>query len=187
MLCSPAKAIGPDTPTTPPDRWKVAGTSVPKADGRAFVTGTHQYASDVRRPGMLFGRVLRPAAFRAKMTSVETKAAAALPGVTVVRDGEFVGVTAPTSHAAEAALAAIKADWQTVPQPSAADLFRHLKEKAGPGDGRPESAPPLPIEATRLWGSDHFGAALSSPGGDQDEILPLTTPGKRAAKARRKG
>ena len=69
----------------------------------------------------------------------------------------------------------------------AAGEYDLVKEKAGPGDGRPESAPPLPIEATRLWGPDHFGAALSSPGGDQDEILPLTTPGKRAAKARRKG
>jgi isoquinoline 1-oxidoreductase len=51
----------------------------------------------------------------------------------VVRDGEFVGAVAPTAHAATEAVAAIKAEWQTVPQVSAADLFKHLKEKAGRG------------------------------------------------------
>ena len=39
-----------------------------------------------------------------------------MPGVTVVRDGDFVGVAAPTEHAAAEALAAIKAEWQTTPQ-----------------------------------------------------------------------
>ena len=45
------------------------------------------------------------AAFNAKLASVDISAARALPNVTVVRDGDFIGVTAPTSHAAQAALA----------------------------------------------------------------------------------
>jgi transcriptional regulator with XRE-family HTH domain len=70
----------------------------------------------------------------------------------------------------------------------AAGEYDLVKEKAGPGDGRPESPPPLSIDGMRLWGPDHFGAALSSSEGEQeDEILPLTTLGKRSAKARRKG
>ncbi len=40
-----------------PSAWHVAGRSVPKIDGRAFVTGTHEYTSDIRRPGMGHGRV----------------------------------------------------------------------------------------------------------------------------------
>src|SRR5262249_11050697 len=54
------KLISVDVATTPVEKWSVAGTSVSKVDGRAFVTGEHQYASDIRRPGMLFGKVLRP-------------------------------------------------------------------------------------------------------------------------------
>src|SRR5262249_25068781 len=97
------KVIDDQAPPTPAAQWTVAGTSGPKVDGRAMVTGTHKYASDVRRPGMLFGKVLRPPAFKAKLTSVQTRDAETLPGVTVVRDGEFVGVVAPTEHVAEKA------------------------------------------------------------------------------------
>jgi CO/xanthine dehydrogenase Mo-binding subunit len=129
------KVIGASPPTARPEKWTVAGTSVPKVVGRAFVTGNHQYASDIRRPGMLFGKVLRPPAFKAKLTAVDVKPAEARPGVTVVRDGDFVGVVAPTEHAATAAVAAIKADWQTTPQVSAKDLFKHFKERAGKGGG----------------------------------------------------
>ncbi|HVK18472.1 MAG TPA: molybdopterin cofactor-binding domain-containing protein [Fimbriiglobus sp.] len=130
-----AKAVAAEVPTTPPAKWTVAGQSAPKADGRAFVTGSHQYASDVRREGMLFGKVLRPPAFQAKLTSLDAKAAESRADVKVVRDGVFVGGVAPTAHAATEAVAAIKAEWQTTPQVSAADLFKHLKEKARPGGG----------------------------------------------------
>src|SRR5262249_28679420 len=106
------KVVGGGAPTPPPEKWTTAGTSVPKVDGRSIGTGAHQYSSDVRRPGMVFGRVLRAPSFKATMTSVETKDAAALPGVTVVRDGNFVGVTAPTAAAATSALEAIRAEWK---------------------------------------------------------------------------
>lgn len=54
------KVIPAGVATPAANKWTVAGTSVPKVDGRAFVTGSHQYASDVRRKGILFGKVLRP-------------------------------------------------------------------------------------------------------------------------------
>ena len=44
-----------DVPLTPASSWKIAGTRVPKVDGRDFVTGAHRYASDIKRPGMLHG------------------------------------------------------------------------------------------------------------------------------------
>lgn len=128
------KLVGAEAPTTPVEKWAVAGTSVGKVDGRSFVTGEHQYASDVRRPGMQFGKVLRPESFKAKLTSIDTKDAEALPGVTVVRNGEFVGVVAPTESAATAAVSAIRAEWKSVPQPSSEELFKHLK--ANPAAGR---------------------------------------------------
>ncbi|HVK08429.1 MAG TPA: molybdopterin cofactor-binding domain-containing protein, partial [Gemmataceae bacterium] len=121
------KLIGATAPTTKPDDWTVTGTSVPKVDGRAFVTGGHQYASDIRRPGMLFGKVLRPPAFKATLTNVDPKAAEALPGVKVVREGDFVGVVAPTAHEATAAVEVIRADWRGEKQISDKELFQHLK------------------------------------------------------------
>jgi isoquinoline 1-oxidoreductase len=129
------KAIAANPGTTPADKWAVAGTSPAKVDGRKFVTGEHAYASDTRRPGMLFGKVLRPAAFKAKLTSVDAKAAEAKPGLTVVREGDFVAVVGPTEHAAAEGLALVKAEWQTTPQIGAKDLFKHLREKAGRGGG----------------------------------------------------
>src|SRR5262249_21336239 len=68
------KTIG-DASTTPVKEWKVAGTSVAKVDGRSFVTGAHKYTSDFERPKMLFGAVLRPPSYGAKLEGVKTTAA----------------------------------------------------------------------------------------------------------------
>ena len=132
------KAIGDDVPTTPADRWTVAGQSVPKVDGRDVVTGRHQYTSDMNRPGMVYGRVLRAPSVGAALVSVDTRAAAALPGVIAVRDGDFVGVAAPNSHAAAEAIGAVHAEWKPTPQPSGAELFEYLRKN--PTDPQGESA-----------------------------------------------
>jgi isoquinoline 1-oxidoreductase len=127
------KTVGLDVPMTPATEWKVAGTSVPKVDGRALVTGKHQYASDINLPGMLHGRILRPATLKATLASVDLKGAEAMPGVTVVHDGPFVGVAASTEFLAEQALAAIQAEWKSPPQPSDNDLFDSLKKNSREG------------------------------------------------------
>ncbi len=133
-----ARAIVENDPLTPASEWKVAGTSVPKIDGRAFVTGEHQYASDIRRPGMMFGKMVRPSAYGATLESLDVSKAKAMPGVTVVHDGDFVGVVAPSEFEARRAAAAIRASWKTTPQPSSGELFEYLKAHAEPGepDGR---------------------------------------------------
>jgi nicotinate dehydrogenase subunit B len=130
------KAIGEGALTTPPDRWQVAGKSTPKVRGRAIVTGEHRYTSDMKRPGMLYGKVLRPAAFGATLSSVDVKAAEGMAGVTVVRDGNFVGVTAPSRELTSRAIAAIRADWKTTPQPSAKEIFDYFKKNASVDAGR---------------------------------------------------
>ncbi len=124
------KTISGNVATTPADQWRVAGKSVPKVDGRVFVTGKHQFTPDIKLPGMLYGKVLRPAAFGATLASLDTQAAENLPGVVVVRDGNFVGVAAPSEHLAARAIAAIKAEWKTTPQPSSKELFDYLKKNA---------------------------------------------------------
>lgn len=129
------KVIDGDVPTTKAEKWTVAGTSAPKANGRDIVTGGHKYASDLTRPEMLFAKILRPVKLKSKLVSVDTKAAEAEPGVTVVRDGDLVGVVAPTEYAAAEALKLVKAKWEAPAQVSATDLFKHLKDKAGRGGG----------------------------------------------------
>jgi isoquinoline 1-oxidoreductase len=119
--------------------WKIAGTSVPKVDGRDFVTGKHRYTSDLKREGMLHGKVLRPSSFEATLTSLDTKAAEAMDGVKVVHDGDFVGVVAPNALAATRAVDAIRAEWKSEPQPSDGELFDYLRKNA-----RDAAAPPAP-------------------------------------------
>ncbi len=125
------KTIGEDVPTTPAEEWKIVGTSVPKVDGRAFVTGTHRYTSDVLRPGMVYGKVLRPPAFSATLQNIDTRRAEGITGVTVVRDGDFVGVTATNEQTASAAIGEIQAEWNRSPQPSHHELFDDLKKQVG--------------------------------------------------------
>ncbi len=130
------KSVSDDAPATPASDWKIAGTSVPKVDGSDFVTGKHKYSSDVKLPGMLHGKVLRPTAFGATLESLDTAAAAQMPGVTIVHDGDFVGVTAPDPLAAAHALDAIRAKWNAKPQPSDSELFDYLRKNVTEGAGR---------------------------------------------------
>src|SRR5439155_3668196 len=75
------KSIAADVRVAPADQWKVEGKSLPKVDGRAIVTGKLLYSSDIKRPEMLHGKVLRPEALGATLAFVDLKAAAAMPGV----------------------------------------------------------------------------------------------------------
>ena len=113
-------------------QWRVLGTSAPRVGAVEMVTGTHKFPSDISRPGMLYGKILRPPSYGAQLTEIDLAAARALPGVTAVRDGDFVGVAAATSFAAEAALdaAAKTAKWKTAAHPSSDELYTHLRDKA---------------------------------------------------------
>ncbi|HXZ20735.1 MAG TPA: molybdopterin cofactor-binding domain-containing protein [Candidatus Acidoferrales bacterium] len=130
-----AATIPSEDPVTPASQWTVAGRPLPKVDGRDFVTGRHLYTPDMRPDGVLCGKLLRPPAFGATLTSVDTRDAQAIPGVTVVHDGDFVGVAAPRLLDAERAIAALHAEWKTTPQPSSAEIFDYLKRKVeAPGE-----------------------------------------------------
>ena len=103
-----------DTAVIPAADWKIAGTPAEKVGGRAFVTGEHLYTSDLHPEGLQYGMVLRPPSFDAELDSADTSAAEAMPGVTVVKDGNFLGVVAPDPGTATAALASIEATWNEV-------------------------------------------------------------------------
>jgi nicotinate dehydrogenase subunit B len=128
--------LPPEDPLIPPSQWTIAGQSVPKIDGRDFVTGAHRYPSDYKLPDMLYGKVVRPPSFGATLVSVDSHAAEQMSGVTVVRDGNFLAVAAPTTALAQKAAEAIRADWKSEPQPSSKELFDYLKKNQIAGEER---------------------------------------------------
>jgi isoquinoline 1-oxidoreductase len=134
--------VSTNVPLLAPKDWKIAGTPVPKANGRDFVTGKHQYPSDISLPGMMFGKVLRAAGYNATLDSIDTSAAEKMSGVKVIRDGDFVGVVAPDAWTADEALASIKAKWTVPAQPSNQNIFEYLKtnSEAPRGGGRTNAA-----------------------------------------------
>jgi len=124
--------IPSDEKITPPQKWKIAGTPMEKVDGRAFVTGKHQYSTDLRPAGMLYGKVLRPPSYGATVVSCDDSAVNATKDVMLVRDGDFIGAAAPTVAAAQQALDALKVKWKEVPQISDQEIFVYLKKNVNP-------------------------------------------------------
>ena len=129
------KTIPSNVAITPVKDWSIAGTSVPKVNGRDFVTGKHEYTCDIKREGMLYGRVVRPSAMEAKLVSTDTKAAEAMKGVVVVRDGDFIGIAAPDRQTAVVAEKAIAVHWEAPGQPGNDQLFEYLKKNAAASRG----------------------------------------------------
>jgi isoquinoline 1-oxidoreductase len=130
-----AERMPAETGLTDVKEWKTLGHSLARPNARDIVTGHHQYPSDIARPGMLFGKVLRPPSFRAKLVSIDLSPAKAMKEVVVTQDDQFVGVAAPTTAGAEQALEAIAktAQWETAPHPASKDLFSYLREHAQGG------------------------------------------------------
>jgi nicotinate dehydrogenase subunit B len=128
-----SQSIASDPALIPATEWKICGQSTGKVDGRDFVTGRHRYPSDQKLPDMLYGKVVRPTAFDATLVSVDTQKAEQM-GAVVVHDGNFLGLAAPTSQQATAAVAAIQAQWKTEPQISNKELFDYLRKDASQGN-----------------------------------------------------
>lgn len=125
-----ALEVSHSIPLKPATAWKIAGTSVPKLDASAYITGRHAYTSDIRRPDLLHARVLRPPARDGTLVSLDTTAADSIPAAKIIRDGNFVGAIAPTEHLAAQAIAALRPEWKTKEQISDAQLFPHLRATA---------------------------------------------------------
>ena len=131
-----AKTAGGDVTVVAVNQWKVLGTPLARPNARDLVTGRHGYPSDVQRPGMLYGKILRPPSIGATLKSIDTSAAKAMETVTVVQEESLVGVVAPTSFLAGRAIKALahSAQWDrsadSSSQASSKGLFDRLKQHA---------------------------------------------------------
>jgi isoquinoline 1-oxidoreductase len=155
----------PDIKVTPVDKWRVMGTSVPRINRRDLVTGAHKYPSDYTRPGMLYGKVLRPPSYGAKLVSVDLGPAKAMPGVVAVQDGSFVGVAAPTTLCAEQALKAVAetAKWEAAAHPSSREVFDYLREGSQGGVPKNPFAEEVAQAAKTLRATYHVAYVQHAP------------------------
>jgi len=114
----------------PAGMHKIVGTAVPRQDIPAKVTGAAAYVQDVRLPGMVHARVVRPPRMGAKLIRIDETTTKALPGVlAVVRDGSFLGVICEREEQAINAREALResARWEggkDLPDPD--KLYEHL-------------------------------------------------------------
>jgi len=113
-----------------PATYKVIGQSVPRVDIPAKVTGGAAYVQDMRLPGMVHARVVRPPSYGAQLTECDTSTVEKLPGVVkIVRDGNFLAVVAEKEFQSIKAMNALAAatKWkETASLPKQDDLLAVL-------------------------------------------------------------
>src|SRR5205085_4293009 len=119
------------------DSYSIVGQSVPRVDLPAKATGELVYVHDVRVPGMLHGRVVRPpyAGVDAgdfvgrSLIAVDETSVRDIPGlVAVVTEGDFIGVVAEREENAIKAAAQLKVSWKKVPMlPNLKDIETALR------------------------------------------------------------
>ncbi len=116
-------------PLKDPATYKIVGQPVPRFDIPEKMTGQFTYMHDFKVPGMLHGRVVRPAAIGATLLSVDESSVKDVPGlVKVVRQGNFLGVVAESEWGAIRAAQKLKASWskwEGLPEQS--KLWEHVR------------------------------------------------------------
>jgi nicotinate dehydrogenase subunit B len=112
-----------------PATFKVMGQPIPRVDIPAKVTGGAAYVQDMRLPGMVHARVVRPPSYGAQLTACDTSGVEKLPGVVkVIRDGNFLAVAASREFQAIKAMHALSAaaQWKETPSLPKQDDLLHV-------------------------------------------------------------
>ena len=109
--------------------WTVMGTPVPRLDAPAMAAGTFEFVHNVRVPGMLHGRVVRPPEVGATLVGVDEASVKDMPGfVKIVVKKNFVGVVAQKPWQAMQIAAKLKAEWtRGVGLPAQRDFYEYLR------------------------------------------------------------
>ncbi len=122
--------VAPDAKAKDPKDYKIVGKPLKRFDVPKKLVGEEAYIHDLRIPGMLHGRVVRPPVVNSEPAKIDDSAARDISGfVKVVREGNFVGVVAKTEWAAIKAADALKVVW-TPPKtklPVGNELYTYLK------------------------------------------------------------
>jgi CO/xanthine dehydrogenase Mo-binding subunit len=121
--------LDPKAKRKDPREWTVLGKPVPQPDLPAIVTGQFEYVHNVRVPGMLHGRVVRPPTVGATVADVDESSVASMPGVVkVVVKKNFIGVVAEKPWQALQAAGKLKVTWTPAPPlPKQSGFANHLR------------------------------------------------------------
>jgi nicotinate dehydrogenase subunit B len=115
-------------PLRNPDTYTIVGTSYPRPDIPAKLTGRHAYVQDHRIDGMLHARIVRPPAIGAHLKDVDASSIADIPGARLVRIRDFLALAAPREWDAVRALRELKATWsEGAPLPGSDNLFEAVR------------------------------------------------------------
>lgn len=125
-------ALDPTAKRRTPAEWTVLGKPVQRPDIPALATGTLEFVHNVRVPGMLHGRVVRPPAVGATVVSVDESSVTSMPGVVkVVVTHNFIGIVAEKPWQAIQAASTLKVTWTPGPGlPSQATFYDHLRNQS---------------------------------------------------------
>jgi nicotinate dehydrogenase subunit B len=129
-----------ESPAKPLNQLKLIGTSVPRVDVPAKISGTFTYTHHVNLPGMLHGRLVRKGQGAygtdgfAKPLSVDASSIKHLPSVQVIQEGDFVGVVGPNEWEVVQASEQLKVTWKDAGiLPGHANLWKHYREMDAAG------------------------------------------------------
>ena len=99
----------------PPSAYKIVGQSLPRFDVPAKVFGKLDYVTDIKVPGMLHGRMIRPPVAGAVPVAVDESSTHDIPGVRIVHDKGFVGIVADCEWDAVQAAERLAVKWSEAP------------------------------------------------------------------------
>ncbi len=118
-----------------PEDFTIVGKPVLRLDSVEKVTGQAKYAGDLREPGMLYARILRPPAHGSKLLGVDTTGVEKIKGIRVIKDDDLVAVLSEDPELADKAVAELEARWDR-PEPMVDDktIFDHLLKVAPEGE-----------------------------------------------------
>ncbi len=118
-------------PVKSPQHYQVVGVSVPRADLPAKVMGLPSFVHDLRLPGMLHARLVRPPGPSARLAALDEDSVRDIPGlVKIVRLGNFVGVVAEREEQAIRAASQLRVRWEESPSyPRMPDLYAALRDQ----------------------------------------------------------
>jgi CO/xanthine dehydrogenase Mo-binding subunit len=125
----------------PVDEHKMVGQSPQRYDIPAKVDGSLKWAVDVKLPGMVHARNVKPPVAGAKLMSIDESSVRGLPGfVKVVSKGNYVAVVCEREEQAIKAAKQLKVNWEkpaTAPFPASEDLFKYMRAAAPTSSSKP--------------------------------------------------
>jgi CO/xanthine dehydrogenase Mo-binding subunit len=113
-----------------PSEHRIVGQPIKREDVAPKVFAQENFVTDITVPGMVHGRVLRPAVAGAVPTKVDESSIKDIPGAKVVWDKGFLGVVADKEWDAIQAAQKLKVEWSQVdaPFPEQASLYDHIRK-----------------------------------------------------------